>query len=192
MLFARLRGTLMSERGPGIGKHRLEALTDGVMAIAMTLLVLEIKVPDLPRKAPTEELLAHLGAHLPTFASFVLSFVMLGVFWLRHHQLHHWIKRVDGMLLALNLTFLAGVSFFPFVAAFFGRFSTNALAQTLYMGDAALLVTTMTLQWAWARRRDLLVPELDTTQAALILRRTLAGNLAIVCFFGMAVLRFLD
>jgi uncharacterized membrane protein len=68
-----------------IEKHRVDALTDGVMAIAMTLFVLDVKVPDLPTDVPPWSLMAALGHTLPTFASFVLSFVVLGVAWYRHH-----------------------------------------------------------------------------------------------------------
>jgi uncharacterized membrane protein len=100
---------------------RLEAFSDGVLAIAATLLVLELRPPD-----------SHggLGQALldlwPTYAAYVTSFVTIGIIWVNHHSLFAHVKRVDRTLLFLNLLLLMAVSVIPFPTAVLGRYVTSA------------------------------------------------------------------
>ena len=95
-------------------KGRLEAFSDGVLAIIITIMVLELKVPH----EPTFEALTPLW---PVFLSYVLSFVMVGIYWNNHHHLLHSIKRVDGRSLWANLHLLFWLSLMPFVTAWMGE-----------------------------------------------------------------------
>jgi hypothetical protein len=78
-----------------IGKNRIEALSDGIFAIVMTLLILEIHVPNLPSNAPNVEVAPALVALLPKFASYIVTFVSLGCFWVGHHIMYHAIQRAE-------------------------------------------------------------------------------------------------
>jgi uncharacterized membrane protein len=94
-------------------RNRMEAFSDGVIAIILTIMVLELRVPH-----GTD--LASLGPLLPKFASYVMSFVMLGIYWSNHHHLMHAIKHVDGRVLWANLHLLFWLSLVPFVTAWAG------------------------------------------------------------------------
>lgn len=95
-------------------KGRLEAFSDGVMAIIITIMVLELKVPH----APTPEALVPMW---PIFTSYVLSFVFLGIYWNNHHHLLHATQHVDGRVLWANLHLLFWLSLTPFVTAWMGE-----------------------------------------------------------------------
>ncbi|MGH9702843.1 MAG: TMEM175 family protein [Candidatus Acidiferrales bacterium] len=91
-----------------MGKQRLEALTDGVLAIVITIMVLEIKVPSGPG-------LSSLAAVAPILLAYALSFVNVGIFWNNHHHMLHVTQRIDGTVLWANLFFLFWMSLVPFV-----------------------------------------------------------------------------
>jgi uncharacterized membrane protein len=101
-------------------KNRLEAFSDGVIAIIITIMVLELKVP------PGVEL-ADLKEKLPVFLSYVLSFIYVGIYWNNHHHLFQSTKRVTGGILWANLHLLFWLSLFPFATAWVGE---NHLAAT--------------------------------------------------------------
>jgi len=120
-----------AENAAGIGKGRVEALADGVFAIAMTLLILEIKVPDIP---PGE--LSHLPRAILALWTkalvYVASFLVIGVFWVGHHAQLHYIRHTNRPFLWMNLVFLLLVSAVPFSAALLGRYPNEPIAAVLY------------------------------------------------------------
>jgi uncharacterized membrane protein len=97
-----------------MGKGRVEAFSDGVLAIIITIMVLELRVPHDPS-------LAALGQLWPVLASYVLSFVYLGIYWNNHHHMFHAVKRVNGRVLWANLHLLFWLSLVPFVTAWMGE-----------------------------------------------------------------------
>jgi uncharacterized membrane protein len=108
-----------------MGKNRLEAFSDGVLAIIITIMVLELKVPqgaDLQSLQPL----------LPVFLSYVLSFVYLGIYWNNHHHMLHTAKRVNGRILWANLHLLFWLSLVPFVTGWMGENHFAALPTALY------------------------------------------------------------
>jgi len=163
----------MSE--PLIAKHRLEALVDGVFAIAMTILVLEVKVPELMDRRSTAELLHKLQHAWPTLAAYLLSFCFLGLFWFWHHRLMSKISRVDVPVFALTLWFLALVSFFPFAAALMGRYPVNAVALMIYLPTMGLLLTTQAANFALALHRGCVDPDIPREEIFAAQRRNLRG-----------------
>jgi uncharacterized membrane protein len=114
-----------------MSKNRLEAFSDGVIAILITILVLELEVPH-------GESLATLGPLLPVFLSYVLSFVYLGIYWNNHHHLLHACRRVTGTMLWANLHLLFWLSLFPFVTAWMGE-NHFAPAPTALYGAVLLM-----------------------------------------------------
>jgi uncharacterized membrane protein len=108
---------------------RFEAFTDGVFAIVITLLVIEIKVPDIAGATLTETIhrLLQLWPHL---LSYVTSFAVIGVLWLNHNALFHFVRRVDRGTLLLNLLLLMCLAFIPFTTELIG---TNAQSQPAVM-----------------------------------------------------------
>ena len=109
-----------------MSKNRLEAFSDGVLAIVITIMVLELKVP---HETTTLEALKPL---LPVFFSYVLSFIYVGIYWNNHHHLFHIIKHVDGKVLWCNLHLLFWLSLFPFVTSWIGESYTSVYPIVLY------------------------------------------------------------
>jgi uncharacterized membrane protein len=97
-----------------MGKNRLEAFSDGVLAIIITIMVLELKVPHDASPAA-------LGALWPVFLSYVLSFVNVGIYWNNHHHLLHTVKHVSGAILWANMHLLFWLSLFPFTTGWMGE-----------------------------------------------------------------------
>jgi uncharacterized membrane protein len=108
-----------------MGKSRLEAFSDGVIAIIITIMVLEMKVPH-----GTD--LASLKPILPVFLSYVLSFTNLGIYWNNHHHLLHATQRVNGKILWANLHLLFWLSLIPFGTGWMGENHFDALPVALY------------------------------------------------------------
>jgi uncharacterized membrane protein len=106
-----------------MGKSRLEAFSDGVIAIIITIMVLEMKVPH-------GDDLAALQPLIPVFISYVLSFVYVGIYWNNHHHLLHAVQKINGSILWANLHLLFWLSLFPFVTGWMGEnhFSTWPVA----------------------------------------------------------------
>lgn len=110
-----------------MGKGRLEAFSDGVMAIIITIMVLELKVPHGERlDAP--------NALIPVFFSYVLSFVYVGIYWNNHHHMLHTAQMVTGPILWANLHLLFWLSLFPFATGWMGENHFAAVPSALYGG----------------------------------------------------------
>jgi uncharacterized membrane protein len=108
-----------------MGKTRLEAFSDGVIAIIITIMVLEMKVPH----GETVDALLPL---FPVFLSYILSFVYVGIYWNNHHHMLHTVKRVSGSVLWANLHLLFWLSLFPFATGWLGENHFAALPSALY------------------------------------------------------------
>jgi uncharacterized membrane protein len=123
---ARKRGWAMTALGGGVmGKSRLEAFSDGVIAIIITIMVLEMKVP----RGGSLEALAPL---LPVFLSYVLSFVYVGIYWNNHHHMLYACKKVSGAVLWANLHLLFWLSLFPFATGWMGENHFAAVPSASY------------------------------------------------------------
>jgi uncharacterized membrane protein len=126
-----------------MGKSRIEAFSDGVIAIIITIMVLELRVPHEPT-------LAALGALWPVFTSYLLSFIYIGIYWNNHHHMFHAVKRVDGAVLWANLHLLFWLSLVPFVTAWMGEnhfatIPTAAYGVVLLMAGVAYKILQSSL-----------------------------------------------
>jgi uncharacterized membrane protein len=166
--------------------NRVEAFSDGVMAIAITLLVLELKVPE----AHEGDLLAALVDRWPSYAAYVAAFLTIGIIWLNHHTLLTSIARFDGRLHWLNLFLLFTVATMPFptalLADYVGEGGFNASVAAASYG---LLSTLMALPWGFMLRHladhpELLEPGYDPEDARREVRRGWLG----VPIYGAATL----
>ncbi len=109
-------------------KRRLEGFSDGVFAIVITLLVLELKLPAVNYDALGQSLLALL----PSIAAYALSFLLVGMYWVFHHHAYTLLDGVDGVLLWLNIVFLLAISFMPFPTMLLGRYPGQTLPVVFY------------------------------------------------------------
>jgi uncharacterized membrane protein len=159
------------------GSARLEAFSDGVFAIAITLLILEIKVPEVEGG---EHLWHALGAQWPSYAAYVVSFLVIGIMWLNHHTVFSYIQRVDRTLIMLNLLLLMVVAAIPWPTALMAEYLREGTAShdaaLVYSGVMVVSAVAYTSLWWWATRTpELLRPEVDHAAAQATRRRFALG-----------------
>jgi uncharacterized membrane protein len=169
---------------------RIEAFSDGVFAIAITLLVLDLKVPAPSIHGPG------LGALLlrqwPSYLAFATSFAFIGIMWINHHRLFTLIRRSDHVLLVLNSLLLFGVTVVPFptalLAAYLGR-RDQRVAAMVYSGTYVVIAVCFNLLWRYAAADNrLLDPKADPKAVSAIHRAYACGPLLYLVAFGLAVI----
>ncbi len=142
-----------------IGKSRLEALSDGIFAFAMTLLVLSLTVPEIPRDQASFLLPDRIAGLLPEFVLFVIAFFVLSGYWFSHHRILGNIRYVDGVLIRLNIFLLFSIVLIPFTTSISGDY-TNVLEAVLLFHinilASSLLLAGMT--YYIAKKRVVLAP----------------------------------
>ena len=170
----------------GQSPHRIVGLVDGIFAVAMTLLVLELHVPELGREVTEAGLwdaLVHLGPKLGMFAS---GFVVLGTLWIGHHFQFHYIRRSSRALLWINLVFLLVISSLPFGVALIGTYGAMRVACVFYGTTLVLAMTCLLIQWRYAAgpTRRLVDDDIPADVLAGLRNRVVMGMVA----YGLGVL----
>ena len=158
----------------GKDRDRIVNLSDGVFAIAITLLILDIRVPDIPDTLVASELPGELLSLWPKYLGYFLSFVGISSFWLIHHSIFRPIRSYDRILLYLNLLFLMLVAFVPFPTSLLGEYGNHQLPVAIYAATLAvgrLLLTT--LHWYSTRDGRLLEQPQDPAAVRFFLVRGL-------------------
>ena len=159
----------MSQPHP-MGKGRLEAFSDGVIAVIITVMVLELRVPhgaDLRALLPI----------LPTFEVYVLSFVYLGIYWSNHHHMLHATERVNGPILWANLHLLFWLSLVPFTTAWMGENEFAAVPAAVYGGVLLLSGAAYTIL-----QQTIIAAHGRSSVLARAVGRDRKGKLSIVCY----------
>jgi uncharacterized membrane protein len=175
--------TEATERRPEAGKEldRIVFFSDAVFAIAITILVLDIRIPPdlVPRELPGR--LLDLG---PKFLSYVISFVVLAIYWQAHHRVFKPIRTYDKVLLWLNFLFLMTVAFLPFPTSLLGEYGEEQVSVVVYAANAALasLLLVSISWWATAGHR-LAVSNLDDEAV----RRQRVQGLAVPVVFVLSI-----
>jgi uncharacterized membrane protein len=176
-----------------IGKSRIEALSDGIFAIVMTLLILEIHVPNLPPNAANLEVTPALFALWPKFASYFVAFVSLGFFWVGHHLMYHAIRRADRTILWLNIFFFMFVSLLPFSTSLLNAFSEAFIAPLFFGTNLAVIGWILFFQWSYAKSQsgmlaDFVTADYRTTITSRMLLVPVATTLtALFCFWSVGI-----
>jgi uncharacterized membrane protein len=160
--------------------NRLQAFSDGVFAIAITLLILEIKVPS-GELAPG---LLHLW---PSYLAYAISFIVIGAIWINHHAMFDWIARADQKLLLLNTLQLMFIAFLPFptavLAEAFHKHAEQQIATAFYAGTLTVIGLMVTFIWRYAAsHRELLSDAISPEQASAIGKRFWIGPIG----YGLA------
>ena len=166
---------------------RVEAFSDGVFAIAMTLLVLNIKVPNVSRPG---ELGTLLWQQWPSYLAFIISFAFIGIMWVNHHRLFVHIRRIDHTLLILNGALLLGVTAVPFptavLAQYLGKPDAKA-AMMLYNGTYVVVAIFFNVLWRYAAGgHRLLGDAADVPEVNRISRQYAFGPLLYLVCFALA------
>ena len=168
---------------------RLEAFSDGVLAVAITLLVLNLKLPPDPLKDP--DLWKMLSGQWSTLLAFVASFATIGIMWINHHRLFNYIRHTDTVLFLLNLLLLLVIVFIPFptalVAQQYAAHPDQHAAAAIYSGTSIILAICYNLLWRYASHHNrLLGKNVDTRAVAAISQQYLFGPLVYLIAFGLA------
>jgi uncharacterized membrane protein len=130
--------------------NRLLALSDGVFAIAITLLVLQLTVPEVSGGALAGELTAQLFAAIPKVVTYAIGFAVIALFWVGHRRTFLVIVKTDGVLTVLNLAFLLCIAFMPYPISILGLYGNTAVAVVFYTLTLALAGTVNLVMWLYA------------------------------------------
>jgi uncharacterized membrane protein len=161
-------------------KHRLEAFSDGVIAIIITIMVLELKVPHGSE-------LADLRPLVPVFLSYVLSFVYIGIYWNNHHHLLHTITNVTGGVLWANLHLLFWLSLIPFATGWMGENHFSSVPLALY----GFVLLMCAFAW-WLLQTRLVVMQGRKSPLALAVGRDLKGKISPIFYVVGIVSAFIN
>lgn len=133
-----------------MNKNRLEAFSDGVFAIVITLLVLDIRIP----KVDYAHLWDAIIAIMPKIISYVYSFFIIGIYWVSHHNITRWITAIDRTIIWLNITLLLFVGFIPFPTSLMGEYPFQKIPIVLY--GLTLLASNLTgyLTWRYVSKNN--------------------------------------
>lgn len=151
----------------GLAKNRIEALADGIFAVAMTVLVLDIKLPQKHPFETTGDLVGYLATLEHSFAMYAISFVVLAIFWIAHHVLFHFVRHVDRRLLWFNIAFLLFVTFVPFSTDLLGDHGHLPLPVVVYGLNLIALGALLAVQLRYLRANPSLAsPDLTPVASA--------------------------
>jgi len=160
---------------------RIEAFSDGVFAIAITLLILNVQVPPAS--------MGHLGAALtrqwPTYIAYLISFAFIGIMWVNHHRLFNHIRRSDNGLMFLNLLLLLGVSVVPFPTALLAAHyysGGRTLAGAIFNGTYVAIAIFFNVLWHHIVRRDLLDGGMRDSASAISRQYAVGPISYLICF----------
>jgi uncharacterized membrane protein len=170
------------ETGEAYALGRLVALSDGVFAIAMTLLVLNVPVPQLGGSVVEPAARKAFSDVVPNLSTFALSFVLVGVYWMVHHRIFRNARMIDQGVLWLNLITLLLVCLVPFSTSFFSRFGSTVTATEVYYGNLLLAGVAFTVLSTYGDRKGLL--PIRQQRRAMVAAR----NLSPVAVFAAAML----
>lgn len=166
------------------GIERIILFSDAVIAIAITLLVLDIKLPELPEHADSAALAAALLSIAPKIIAYVVSFLVVGLFWYGHFLRFRHIRRFDLRLIWLNLLFLMAIGFVPFASSVLSE-HPNATSYVLYDGTMAVVALLSAALWGYAIAGDRLVPP---GLSPMVRRRSLVGPLLMAGVFVVSAI----
>jgi len=162
---------------------RLLTFTDGLFAIAMTLLVVDLTVPVIKDTHSVHELADALGDDSATFVSFFISFAVIGRYWVAHHSFFSQLARIDRGIIELNLLYLAFIAFLPFPTALLGRYFENPLTIVIYAVNVAVVSGMELVLFSRAQNHGLLKRKLPPD----VYRYGAMMSLSPVIFFALSI-----
>jgi len=178
-----------------LSKNRIEALTDGIFAVVMTLLVLDISVRQISSHynigsvAAETELLKRLFDLWPKILSFGISFVILAMYWVAHHRQFHYIKQSNRALIWINIMFLMATCLVPFSTSLLGEYREQEISILVYGGNSIVIASLLYCQWRYVTTSHhgiLLDENLDSIIKTTLSRRTLFGIIVYLVATGFS------
>ncbi len=153
-----------------IGTTRVETFSDGVIAIIITIMVLQLQLPDLSKDSSSANTMKHLSRLLPYFITYAFSFMMIGIFWSNHHHMFHLLEKTDENLLWQNFIFLFLLSLVPLATSIVGSNPFSAISPAIY--GIVMLLTTLSflLMRHYSLRKNLVHSDDDSILTGKILK----------------------
>jgi uncharacterized membrane protein len=178
----------------GLSKQRVELLTDGIFAVVMTLLVLEISVPRISSHnaigsaAAGTELLSGLFDLWPKMLSFGISFIILAIYWLAHHRQFYYIKHVNRTLIWINFMFLMATCLLPFSSSLLGEYRQQQISIFVFGANSIIIASLLSIQWWYliSHNSRLVDENLDPIIKTTSLRRLLFGIMVYLIAIGIS------
>lgn len=172
-----------------LSKSRIEALSDGIFSITMTLLVLKLEVPEVMHHSSDMTMLEQLIALAPAFLTYVLTFLIAGGFWFLHHVSFHFIRHMNVALIWITLVFLMFVSLLPFSSGLMQHFLIHPVSQVFYFANQLAIAAALNGYWAYAGRAGLLQTEEPGQLRRVTLRIRWVTAVFAVCFVAALIYR---
>jgi TMEM175 potassium channel family protein len=188
-LMSREKQKLLVEK-PGLTKDTVVLFGDAIFSIAITLLVLDIRLPELPAGMGNINpvFIDSLVQTLPKFLGFAISFFVIALYWRGYHRMTAYLKRFDGTMLLMNIVFLFLIVFMPFPTSLVGDYGVSSYVVVFYQVIMALTSIVMAAMWYYAvRGRRLIDPGLDGRLIGITMARNL---IPAVVFLGTIPLAF--
>jgi len=151
--------------------ERIVFFSDAVFAIAITLLIIEIKVPHLEHDATSRDFLVSLAKMLPSFIGYFFSFMVVGAYWIGHHRVYGMIVDWNYGLIWRNVFFLMAIAFMPFSSAFFSEYFTDLVPMVVYALTFAVAGLLEIVQLRYAVRNGLSDPSIPAVDTQHIMWR---------------------
>jgi uncharacterized membrane protein len=176
-----------------LSKNRIEALTDSIFAVVMTILVLDITVPQISSNSAVggvvaeNELLKRLFDLWPKTLSFGISFTILAIYWMAHHRRFHSIKHSNRALIWINIMLLMAICLLPFSTSLLGEYREQEISILVYGGNSIIIASLLYIQWWYATSHHRLVDEnLDPIIKTTLSRRLLFGIIVYLIAVGIS------
>jgi uncharacterized membrane protein len=170
------------------GNDRLTFFSDGIFAITITLLILEVKVPEIPMEQVAAKLPDALVHLLPMIMGYIISFVVLGIYWIAHHNMFMHIKHHDHVLLWLNTLFMLFIASVPFPTALLSHYPDQQISVVAYAGVLTAIGIMLNIIW-WYATTHHLVDEMEPEFINFVYRYI---RIAPIAYFGIIWLSFLS
>jgi len=169
--------------------ERLINLTDAIFAFAITLMVLELTVPEVTGNAVATELSTPLISEWPTFLIYIISFIIISEWWMAHHHIFQHIKKIDRTIIILNFLFLFFITLIPFHTSLIIRYPEAPVAVIFYAMTQALAGLILCLLW-WYATKDRRFSESDLSQGIVDYRltRLVLGSGVFFVSIGIAII----
>jgi len=147
---------------------RIETLVDGIFAIAMTLLVLNIDLPQITRPVSDPVLLQYLGNLIQQIGIYAFSFILLASFWRAHHKQFFYIKRSDSLTIWLNVVWLMFVALVPFSTNFVSNYGSYIVPMLFFNINMFLIGINFIFNWSYANRKNYFIDEMSSEHYNLV------------------------
>ncbi len=173
-----------NEPRAGLGLERLIFFSDAVFAIAITLLVLDIRIPEIPDGVEAVELPKAVAAVSTNIVAYLISFVVIATFWINHHSMFEVVRYYNRRLLWLNLLLLLFIAFSPFPTSIMARYGNTYYAFAIYAANQVAISIMLTVLWIYVTRNHFLVdPDLPRSE----IRHRFYRGLIIMSFFALSI-----